>query len=102
MEKETKVIKKIVKSAEEAKIGSIAAAKVDEEIGEELMPLKSQLGVIQTALNQLQSSSQQNMNSPQGQSQQQPNQMQQQQQQITTTSHSICSASTTDYSICSS
>lgn len=67
MEKETKIIKERVKSAENAKIERVASAKVDEEIGEELMPLKSQLGAIQTALNQLESSGQQNMNSQQGQ-----------------------------------
>ena len=67
MEKETKIIKERVKSAENAKIERVVSAKVDEEIGEELMPLKSQLGAIQTALNQLESSGQQNMNSQQGQ-----------------------------------
>ena len=64
MEKETKVIKERVKTAENAaKIERVAAAKVEEEIGEELMPLKSQLSAIQTTLNQLESSRQQNMNS---------------------------------------
>ena len=82
MEKETKVIKEKVKSEKTAKIERVAAAKVEEEIGEELMPLKSQLGAIQTALNQLESSGQQNMNSSLGQSQQQPNQLLQQMQQF--------------------
>src|SRR3954469_21682512 len=69
MEKETKIIKEKVKSSKIAEIESIAAAKAHEEIGEELMPLKSQLGAIQTALNQLESSGQQNMSSQQGQGQ---------------------------------
>ena len=68
-----------LKDHQQQKLKRVAAAKVHEEIGDELMPLKSQLGAIQTALNQLESSGQQNMNSPQGQDQsQQPNQLLQQ------------------------
>src|SRR4051812_45435054 len=83
MEKETTVIKEKVETEgpSTAKIERVAVAKVHEEIGEELMPLKSQLGAIQTALNQLESSGQQNMNSPQGQGQGQ-GQGQQQQNQL--------------------
>ena len=64
-----------------AKIERVAAAKVHEEIGEELTPLKRQLSVIQSALNELETSGQQNMNSSIGQNQQQqPNQLLQQMQ----------------------
>ena len=53
MEKETKVIKeKVNTETSAAKIERVAAAKVHEEIGEELSPLKSQLSAIQSALNQ--------------------------------------------------
>src|SRR3954454_8449510 len=82
MKKETKVITERVKSAENAKIERVAAAKVEEEIGEELMPLKNQFSTIQTALNELQSSGQQNMNASQGQNQQQSNQLLQQMNQF--------------------
>lgn len=57
-EKETKIIKEKVKTAENAKIERIAAAKVEEEIGEELSPLKNQLRSIQDTLNQLNSGNQ--------------------------------------------
>ena len=81
MEKETKVIKeKVNTETSAAKIERVAAAKVHEEIGEELSPLKSQLSSIQSALNNLESSGQQNMNSSVGQNQQQPNQLLQQMQ----------------------
>lgn len=40
MEKETKVIKERFKSLDKSKIESIAAAMVEEEIGEELVPKK--------------------------------------------------------------
>ena len=67
MEKETKVIKeKVNTETSAAKIERVAAAKVHEEIGEELSPLKSQLSAIQSALNNLESSGQQNMNSSVG------------------------------------
>jgi DNA repair exonuclease SbcCD ATPase subunit len=54
-EKETKIIKERVKTAENAKIERVAAAKVEEEIGEELAPLKNQLRTIQDTLSQLNS-----------------------------------------------
>lgn len=82
-ETELEVIKKNIKSsdAEKAKIEKVAAAKVEEEIGEELLPLKSQLSSIQTALNQLESNSQQ-MNPSIGQNQQQTNELLRQIQQF--------------------
>jgi hypothetical protein len=70
-EKETKIIKERVKTAENAKIERIAAAKVDEEIGEELAPLKSQLQSIQNTLNQFNSGNQQSTMSSGGQNQNQ-------------------------------
>jgi hypothetical protein len=81
MEIETKVIKeKVNTETATAKIERVAAAKVHEEIGEELTPLKRQLSNIQSALNELETSGQQNMNSSIGQNQQQPNQLLQQMQ----------------------
>lgn len=81
MEKETKVIKtKFDTETPSAKIERVAAAKVHEEIGEELAPLKSQLSSIQSTLSQLESGGQQNMNSSLGQNQQQPNELLQQMQ----------------------
>ena len=79
LEKETEAIKERVKSSEAAKI---AANKVEEEIGEELTPLKSQLREIQSALNQLESSGQENMNFSMGQNQQQPNDLLKQMEQF--------------------
>jgi tRNA U34 5-carboxymethylaminomethyl modifying GTPase MnmE/TrmE len=76
-EKETKIIKERVKSAETAKI-----ERVEEEIADELMPLKSQLGAIQATLNQLESSGQQSMGSTLGQNQQQPKKLLQQMEQF--------------------
>src|SRR4051794_9095651 len=84
MEKETKVIKeKVNTETSAAKIERVAAAKVHEEIAEELTPLKRQLSSIQSALNELETSGQQNTNSSSGQNQQQqqqPNQLLQQMQ----------------------
>ncbi len=75
MEKETKVIKEKVVNAENAKIERVAAAKVEEEIGEELAPLRSQLHSIQNALSQISSSNQnqQSTMSSGGQNQNQSN-----------------------------
>jgi hypothetical protein len=81
-EKETKIIKERVKSAENTKIERIAAAKVDEEIGEELAPLKSQLQSIQNTLNQFNSGSQQSSMSSGGQNQNQSNELLRQMQQF--------------------
>ena len=82
MEKETEVIKEKVKSAEKGKMEKVAS-KVEVEVGEELTPLTSQLGAIQTVLNQLEQRGQQNMNfSSSGQSQQQPNQLLKQMEQF--------------------
>jgi hypothetical protein len=82
MEKETKIIKERVKSAETAQIKKVAAAKAEEEIAEELVPLKDQLKEIQSTLSNLGTNGQQqnNMNSSTGQNQQQPNQLLQQMQ----------------------
>jgi hypothetical protein len=60
MEEKTKVIKERVKTAENAKIERVAAAKAEEEIAVELAPLKSQIQSIQNTLNQLNSVNEQN------------------------------------------
>lgn len=86
MEKETKVIKERVHAAENDKIERVAAAKVEEEIGEELTPLRNQLETIQNALNSLNSGSQQSVISSGsgGQSQQQSSELLRQLQQFST------------------
>ena len=82
IEKEKKLIKERVKTAENDKIERVAAAKVEEEIGEELTPLKNQLQVIQNSLNQLSSGNQQSTISSTGQNQQHSNELLKQLQQF--------------------
>jgi hypothetical protein len=87
MEKETKVvIEKRADASKEAKIERLTAEKVHEEIGDELMPLRSQLETMQNVLNQLQSSGQQSysMQTSSGQSQQTSDELLQQMQQFST------------------
>ena len=86
MEKE-KLIKERVKTAENDKIERVAAAKVEEEIGEELTPLKNQLSVIQNSLNQLSSGNQQSTMSSTGQNQQHSNELLKQLQQFSSQAH---------------
>lgn len=73
-----------VEEAAEDKIERLATSKVEEEISEELSPLKSQLENIENALNQLQLSGQQftSMNSYIGHNQQQSQELLQQFQQF--------------------
>lgn len=85
-ETELEVIKKNIKSkdAENAKIEKVASAKVEEEIGEELAPLKSQLQTIQNALDKLNVNGQQTSMTSAGQNQQQSNELLSQMQQFST------------------
>ncbi|MEH7272489.1 hypothetical protein [Neobacillus vireti] len=71
LEEKTKVIKERVKTAENAKIERVAAAKAEEEIAVELAPLKSQIQSIQNTLNELNSVNQQSTMSSGGQNQSQ-------------------------------
>jgi chromosome segregation ATPase len=71
MEEKTKVIKERVKTAENAKIERVAAAKAEEEIAVELAPLRSQIQSIQNTLNQLNSANDQTTMSSGGQNQNQ-------------------------------
>ena len=82
LEEKTKVIKERVKTAENAKIERVAAAKVEEEIADELAPLKSQIQAIQNTLNQLNSGNQQSTISSGGQNQNQSNDLLNQMQQF--------------------
>ncbi|WP_158587410.1 hypothetical protein [Neobacillus notoginsengisoli] len=83
MEKETKVIKeKGNTESSTAKIERVAAAKVHEEIADELAPLRNQLQSIQHSLGQLDSSRQNVGSSSNVQDQQQSNDLLKQMQQF--------------------
>jgi chromosome segregation ATPase len=83
MEKETKVIKeKVNTETSSAKIERVAAAKVHEEIADELAPLRSQLQSIQHSLSQLDTNQQNVGSSSNGQAQLQSNDLLKQMQQF--------------------